>query len=683
MDLISSSPQKPSPSPSPSPSRSSQGSSPSVSPQSRYDAASLPLLGAQVDRQRGLTRFGLYATTTDRCAVRLYAADGTPGPVYPMSRLDGGSEAKASAQTDDHSVEDTHAGLTGYFQIDVPGVGPGTLYKMVLDGRELPDPYARYLPSGVNGPAMVVDPAYSWHGPALGKSLAEQVIYELHVGTFSPAGTYAGVRERLPELVALGITAVELMPLAAFAGSRGWGYDGVALYAPFAPYGTPDELRALIDEAHSLGLSVFLDAVYNHFGPAGNYLTAYSPNYFTAEIRNAWGDAPNYAHPLMRRLVIENALYWLEQFRFDGLRLDAVHAILDPSPRHILRDLTTAVAALAPRRLLIAEDDRNDPASVTEIGLDAVWADDFHHAVRVTLTRERDGYYAAYQPGAANIAQAIQRGWLYEGQPYPPTGKPRGKPAGELDMASFVYCIQNHDQVGNRAFGDRLAACVSPEQYRAVSTLLLFLPMTPLIFMGQEWGARSPFMFFTDHDPELGRAIFEGRREEFKHFQCFADPVIRAAIPDPQDPATFEASRLCWEERERHEHAALLALYQAMLALRRNDPVLKVASREGVAARAVDDVLLVTRAIGAQARTLMVNFGDRPVSLETLGVIGDGSRVLFRSDRAADPQADRSGGPQESSGDTRPEVAGVPPGELPPHTAIVIATDAPDESRHG
>jgi maltooligosyltrehalose trehalohydrolase len=646
---FSSSPTAPAPA---SPPPASTGWSPSVSRGRHYDATALPLLGAQVDRDQGLTRFGLYATTTDRCGVRLFEPDGTPGPFHSMSRCQGPPEAKSNRHPDGA----TRASQGGYFQVEVPGVGHGALYKLVLDDSELPDPYARCLPSGVHGPAMVVDPTYAWkHGPGLGKPLAGQVIYEIHVGTFSPAGTFAGVRERLSELVTLGITAIELMPLAAFAGSRGWGYDGVALYAPFAPYGTPDELRALVDEAHGLGLSVFLDAVYNHFGPAGNYLTSYSPDYFTAEIRNAWGDAPNYAHPLMRRLVIENVLYWLEQFRFDGLRLDAVHAILDPSPRHILSEISTAVAALAPRRLLIAEDDRNDPATVTDAGLDAVWADDFHHAVRVTLTGERDGYYAAYQPGAGGIAQTIQQGWLYAGQPYPLTGKPRGKPPGDLDAAAFVYCIQNHDQVGNRALGERLAACVSPEQYRAVSTLLLFLPMTPLIFMGQEWGARSPFMLFTDHDPELGRAISKGRQEEFKHFQSFADPATRAAIPDPQDRRTFEASRLRWEEREREEHAALLELYRALLALRCSDPVLKVASREGMMARAVNDVLLVTRGAGAQARTVMVNFGERPAVLEALGISRDNSWVLFRSEGVATPA--------------------VLPKELPAHTAIVIATD--------
>jgi maltooligosyltrehalose trehalohydrolase len=591
-----------------------------------------PLLGAIVEDNH--LRVGLYTTEADRCEVRLYDPDGSAGALHPMSRVPGKDNA-------------------GFWFAEIPNTGYGARYKLVLDGREFPDPYARFLPQGVEGPAQAIDPTFGWKNGQVSRPLREHVIYEIHVGTFSPEGTYAGIAQRLSALAELGVTAIELMPLAAFAGARGWGYDGAALFAPHAPYGTPAELKALIDHAHGLGLAVFLDVVYNHFGPAGNYLTSYSADYFTSEIKNAWGDSPNYAHPLMRRLVLDNALYWLRDFHFDGLRLDAIHAITDPSPRHVLHELADRVAKLAPRPLLIAEDERNDPDSVQKVGLDAVWADDFHHALRVTLTGERDGYLGCYQPGAAEIARAIDRGWLFEGQLFPLTGKPRGKPAGDLEPSAFVYCVQNHDQVGNRAMGDRLNTVVSPEQYRAASMLLLFLPMTPLLFMGQEWAATTPFQFFTDHEPELGKRISEGRREEFRHFKAFADPTLRDAIPDPQAVETFERSRLNWNERRAEPHAGVLDLYREMLRLRRSDPVLRVASRRGLRARAVGEVLIVERRAGDDVRTLFVNLGQSAAPLDELGQDLKAAEIVFRSD----------GPPNDKQA----------PWSLPPATAAILA----------
>lgn len=589
-----------------------------ASPIYRRDPAHAPLLGARV--VPGGTRFGAFVTTARTCAVRLQGPDGRALGTHELAR---------------------HPAAAGHFEADVPGVGHGALYKFVLDGRELPDPYARFLPQGVHGPAMVYESRYDWrHGEGVTRPLSEHVLYELHVGTFTERGTYSGVRERLADLASLGVTAIELMPVAAFPGQRGWGYDGVALYAPFAPYGEPDELRRLVDEAHGAGLAVFLDVVYNHLGPAGNYLTAYSPEYFTSEFRNAWGDAPNYARPAMRRYVLDNARYWLGEFRFDGLRLDATHAITDPNqgPRHILAELADEVAARFPGRLLIAEDDRNEARLVREVGLDALWADDFHHAVRVSLTHERDGYYAAYEPGPKTIAETLQGGWLYQGQVYPPRGEPRGSSAAGLPAEAFVYCIQNHDQIGNRALGDRLGEAVSLDAYCAASTLLLFLPMTPLLFMGQEWAASSPFQFFTDHEEELGRAVSAGRREEFKHFRAFSDPAARAKIPDPQAEATFLRSRLDWSERDRGAHGRVLSLYRQLLALRRQDPVLSRPSRERLAARAEGQVLIVRRWSGAEAgapveeRWLLVHFGQGAVPLTSLGVPEGKARLLLRSD---------------------------------------------------
>jgi maltooligosyltrehalose trehalohydrolase len=506
----------------------------------------------------------------------------------------------------------------GYFQVSIPGLQPGALYWFVVDGKPLPDPYARCLPRGVHGPAAIVASTYAFqHLPPMRK-LSQHVIYELHIGTFSEAGTFAGAQSLLPALVELGVTTIELMPVAAFAGERGWGYDGVALYAPHSAYGTADELRELVDQAHGLGLSVLLDVVYNHFGPSGNYLASYSPSYFSSDLHNAWGAAPNFAEPALRNLVLDNARYWLREFGFDGLRLDATHAILDTSPKHILSELAELAHELLPRQILIAEDERNRAELVTLLGLDALWADDFHHQLRVTLSGERTGYYADYEPSAQGVADVINRGWLFTGQRSAVSGLARGTSADALPAAAFVYCIQNHDQVGNRAHGDRLSARISAEAFRAASMLLLFLPMTPLLFMGQEWAASTPFLYFTDHEPELGEKVREGRRREFAAFPEFADEAARERIPDPQAQATFRASKLRWAEREQPEHLATLELYRAALALRRDDPVLAGSGREELLAQASGEVLMVQRWRGNERRVLVMNFGREPIRLESL-----------------------------------------------------------------
>jgi maltooligosyltrehalose trehalohydrolase len=541
----------------------------------------------------GGARFALFTTTAQTCAVRTYAVDGRAVATHPLESLG-----------------------DGLFAAEIRGIEPGVLYKFVLNHDEWPDPYARFLPSGVHGPAMVVDSRYQWRHPQPAeRPLARHVAYELHIGTFTEQGTFRAAEQRLPALVELGITAIELMPIAAFAGKHGWGYDGVALYAPHAPYGTPDDLRHFIDYAHGLGLAVWLDVVYNHFGPAGNYLSVYSPAYFTHQHVNAWGDAPDFRHPAMRQLVLDNVRYWLEEMRFDGLRLDATHAIFDDSPKHIVAEIAALASALRPKRLIIAEDASNDPARVDEWHADGVWADDFHHHVRVTLTGEREGYYGCYQPGAAGVAEAIRHGWSYRGQIYGATGEPRGKDAGHLPAEAFIYCLQNHDQIGNRAVGDRLTASISFDAYCAASMLLLFLPMTPLLFMGQEWAASSPFQYFTDHEPELGQAVSRGRREEFRHFEAFSDERLRHRIPDPQSPSTFERSRLIWSERDSGEHARVLALYRNMLLLRAHDPVLSSAKRHELSTEVHGDVLLVERWKGDDRRTLVINFGRQPAEL--------------------------------------------------------------------
>jgi maltooligosyltrehalose trehalohydrolase len=478
------------------------------------------------------------------------------------------------------------------------------------------------------------------------RALAQQVIYELHVGTFTEEGTFDAARHRLPALAELGVTCIELMPVAAFAGSHGWGYDGVALFAPHAPYGTPDELQRFVDEAHGLGLSVMLDVVYNHFGPSGNYLSAFSARYFSENVHNAWGQAPNFAEPALRELVLQNARHWLVEYGFDGLRLDATHAIIDDaSPKHILAELAELAHGLVPRRFVVAEDERNLASLVTEQGLDAVWADDFHHQLRVTLTGERAGYYAAYEPSAQGIADAINRGWLYTGQRSPLTGEPRGTPTHGLPAEALVYCIQNHDQIGNRALGDRLA---HGEAFRAASLLLLFLPMTPLLFMGQEWAASTPFQYFTDHDPDLGKLVTEGRRREFA---AFVENVLQ--VPDPQTPDTFHASKLRWEERDRPEHAKTLSLYQQALELRRTDPVLSGSGRAELQAEASHGALLVHRSRGTDRRVLVMNTSATALPLESLG-----DRLRLRAPRTLLTSSPGAGG------------------SLPPGAALILAGES-------
>jgi maltooligosyltrehalose trehalohydrolase len=520
----------------------------------------------------------------------------------------------------------------GWFERHLDGVTVGALYKLVLDGDETPDPYARFLPSGVHGPARVVAPARMEPLPEPPPA-SQWVIYELHIGTFSPEGTYRGAEARLAAIADLGFTAIELMPVAAFAGQRGWGYDGVALYAPYAPYGSADDLRAFVRAAHRRGLVVVMDVVYNHFGPAGNYLARYAPEYFAKAVETPWGSAPDFAQEPMRRLVLDNARYWLEEFGVDALRLDATHSIHDPSQPHVLRALTDLAHAMRPPRRVFFEDDRNEPEVVKDFAADGVWADDFHHQVHVLLTRERDGYYAAYDGTVKALAEAINEGWTFTGQPYSPwKGKPRGRSPRALGLApqSLLYCIQNHDQIGNRALGTRLSHHVDVDAYCAASMLLLFLPATPLVFMGQEWAASSPFLFFSDHEGALGEAVRQGRREEFRSFEAFADRSARLRIPDPQAKSTFEQSKLNWDERTAEPHARVLATYRAMLALRRNDPVLAApTSWADFEAKAHGDTLEVVRRKGAASRRLVVIFGDGEHAIEG----AEGARVLFASGR--------------------------------------------------
>lgn len=578
--------------------------------------------GAHPD-DRGTT-FVVLTTTARRVEVRLFDDRQHPIRTIPLEREDGMRFAGR--------VED---------------VFEGALYKFVLDGDEVPDPYARFLPFGVHGPARVVAPRTEEPLPSP-RAPHRWSIYELHVGTFSPEGTYRGVIDRLDAIVDLGVTAIELLPIAAFNGARGWGYDGVALYAPHAPYGEIDDLRELVRAAHARGLAVVLDVVYNHFGPSGNYLSRYAPEYFTSKVQTPWGDAPSFGWEPMRRLVLDNMRYWLDELGFDALRLDATHAIHDESEPHILREVSDLAHARG--RRVFFEDERNEPDVIRKLGADGVWADDFHHQVHVLLTGERDGYYAAYAPTVDALASNIREGWTFGGEPYAPwKGEPRGKPATGLERERLVTCIQNHDQVGNRALGTRLSEHCDLDAFCASVMLSLFVPTTPLLFMGQEWAATTPFLFFSDHGGELGSNVSKGRREEFKSFAAFADPQTRERIPDPEALSTFEASRLRWEERQRGDRARVLDLHRTMLRLRQTDVVLSEACREGgLDVRVLDgEVLEVVRRAHEEERRLVVNFGSasRPVA------VPEDARVLLASF-------------------TRSEDAAI---QVPPHGALLLA----------
>jgi maltooligosyltrehalose trehalohydrolase len=520
-------------------------------------------LGTLVAAQKALRKhrmpFGAEVLGEAGVRFRLWA----PGAQQVSLVLD--SEAKPMAQAGD-----------GWHEL-VEKARPGALYRYRIDGKhDVPDPASRFQPQDADGPSEVIDPhAFEWRDEAWrGRPWQEAVIYELHVGTFSSQGTYGGVVSKLPHLRDLGVTALELMPLSDFAGRRNWGYDGVAPYAPDSSYGRPEELKALVQAAHHAGLMVFLDVVYNHFGPKGNYLGLYAPQFFTDRHHTPWGAAINFAADPVRQYFIHNALYWLEEYHFDGLRFDAVHAIIDESPRHILEDIAAAVRARDPDRHvhLVLENDANQARFLGAGRYDAQWNDDAHHAYHVLATGESDGYYAAYADAPArHLARCLAEGFAYQGEHSPFTGEPRGEPSRELPSAAFVDFIQNHDQIGNRAHGERLASLADESKLKVLSAMLLLAPSPPLLFMGEEWGCHQPFLFFCDFDGELGEAVRNGRREEFARFAAFADPKVRARIPDPLSEQTFKRSVLRWKDARGTPGRAWLSHYKALLDIRRTE----------------------------------------------------------------------------------------------------------------
>lgn len=517
----------------------------------------------------------------------------------------------------------------------------GDLYKYQFGGTAtFPDPATRHQPQGVHGPSMIVENRFRWTDDDWQPPpLRDQAIYELHIGTFTAEGTFAAAIPKLPELVQLGVTAIEIMPIADFPGTRNWGYDGVCAYAPARAYGQPNDLRSLVDSAHALGLTVILDVVYNHFGPAGNYLSAYHRDYFHPTHKTPWGAAFHFELAPVRHFFLHNIAYWMDEFHVDGFRLDATHAIVDNSDVHILKQL----AAVAHSRggFVIAEDDRNDPRLITDsqhdgLGLDGCWADDFHHVVNVMLTGNDDSYFKNYNGTAKELAATLERGWLFTGQVQKTTGKPRGGDPSSLRPEQLVYCISNHDQVGNRAFGERFSHLTSPASYRAASALLLLAPYTPLIFMGQEWAASTPFLFFTDHEAELGEKIITGRRHEFHDFAAFREAHVRETIPSPQDEQTFHRSKLNWVERDQPDRIAVLNLYRTCIKLRKEVPALLNRSRDNWrVVRVNNDVIAIVYGGGTDDCCILVcDLTGAGFSIEELSSIaGTGSRLesLFSS----------------------------------------------------
>ncbi len=552
-----------------------------------------PAFGAWLEGDQ--TRFRLWAPGVDRVDLVLYS---------------GKEEAEAIP---------LEGSPEGFYTTLTEKAPPGTLYRYRVNGEmAFPDPASRYQPQGVHGPSQVrATGAYQWQDSDWkGIDYEDLIVYELHLGTFTPGGTFASAIGKLPYLKELGVTAVELMPVVDFPGERGWGYDGVQLFAPARCYGTPEDLQRLVDKAHQLGLAVLLDVVYNHFGPDGNYLGVYGPYFESQKHKSPWGASLNFdgeKSEHVREFFIQNALYWVDEFHFDGLRLDATHAILDDSPKHFLAELTTRVHDALPNRRvhLIAEDHRNlahmmQPVSEGGYGLDGVWADDFHHQMRRLLAGDNEGYYRDFTGTTEDLATTIRQGWFFTGQESIHLEGPRGSDPSGLPPRSFVLCIQNHDQTGNRAFGERLNHQIDLAAYKAASAVLMFIPATPLLFMGQEWAASTPFRFFADHNEELGKLVTAGRREEFKHFSAFSDPKQREKIPDPQAVETFEACRLVWDEANQAPHAGVLALYKKLLGFRRDEPSLSDPKAECLVSAINENAIAIYRKADQGTALLMV-----------------------------------------------------------------------------
>lgn len=553
-------------------------------------------VGAEHVRGRG-AHFRVWAPGRRRVAVVFEDADGreAPGPVL---------EAEAG----------------GYFSGGAPDARPGALYRFRLDDEgPFPDPASRFQPRGPHGPSQIVDPsAYPWRDAAWrGPRRDGRVLYELHVGTFTREGTWEAAGRRLKDLAELGVTILEIMPVADFPGRFGWGYDGVNLYAPTRLYGGPDDFRAFVDRAHAHGLAVILDVVYNHFGPDGNYLSRFSSRYCKDE-PTEWGPAIDFDGPEsgpVRSYFTSNAAYWIAEYHLDGLRLDATQAIKDSSPVHVLAEAARAARAAAGRRaiVLFAENETQEARLARSpaaggCGLDALWNDDFHHAARVALTGRREAYFSGYLGSPQEFISCAMRGFLYQGQYFQWQGKRRGTPAADLPPGAFIHYLENHDQVANSFAGRRLSRLAEPGGLRALTALLLLGPQTPLLFQGQEYDSSAPFQYFADHEGTLGAAVRAGRRTFLAQFPSMASREAQAALEDPGDAAVFDRCKL--DDAERARNHAALALHRDLLGLRRQDPFRSQGSG-GLAGAVLSGAAFALRFSGARGddRLLVVNLG--------------------------------------------------------------------------
>jgi maltooligosyltrehalose trehalohydrolase len=573
----------------------------------------------------------------------------------------------------------------GYFSGLLPGARAGDRYRYRLDGGDsYPDPISRFQPEGPHGASELVDPAsFPWTDSSWkGGRLEGQVIYEMHIGTFTREGTWEAARRELPELAAAGVTVLEVMPVADFPGKFGWGYDGVGLFAPVAIYGKPDDFRRFVDEAHRVGLGVILDVVYNHVGPDGNYLQQFSDDYFTKRYQNEWGEAINYdgenSGPV-REWVRTNAAYWAVEYHLDGLRLDATQQIFDSSPRNVQTELCTAMHEAAGGRdiFIVAENESQHTKLVRPVkdggyGLDGLWNDDFHHSAVVALTGRNDAYYTDYQGSPQEFLSAVKYGYLYQGQRYKWQSKRRGTPALGIPPAQFVTYIENHDQLANSGRGDRLNKQTSPGRLKAMTALLLLAPGTPMLFQGQEFGATTPFLFFADHPDWLRPLVAKGRVEFLAQFRNLATPAMRSCQPDPGDRTTFERCKLDFSEREKN--AETYQLHKDLLRLRREDPTFRAQKPGGVDGAVLADEAFVLRYFGegGDDRLLIVNFG-RDLRLDPA------------PEPLLAPPEDRLWEPMWSSEDPQYGGCGTPALEsadnwrIPGHAAVVMHPVEPNE----
>ena len=559
-----------------------------------------PTFGAQVVEQ-GRTRFTLWAPGAHHVDVEV---EGQPSVTMTKTQ-DGCVTAE---------VPCGHGARYRYriFTEDDDANGSGSL---------VPDPAARAQAGDIDGPSVVIDPGhYQWqHSDWQGRPWHETVLYELHIGAL---GGFEGVRQHLPYLVEMGVTAIELMPVAEFPGARNWGYDGVLTYAVEASYGSPDDMKALVDEAHSLGLMVFLDVVYNHFGPDGNYLAHYAGDFFREDVVTPWGDSIDFRQPMVRRYFIDNALMWLQEYRLDGLRFDAVHAI---SEQDFLVELAETIRTqVDPQRHvhLVLENEGNTASLLSPELFNAQWNDDWHNVLHVLLTGEQEGYYSDFVDNATpRLARCLSEGFIFQGESSR-HGRSRGEPSAQLPPTAFVAFLQNHDQTGNRALGERLSLLADPDALAAATVLLLLSPMVPLLFMGEEWGSERPFLFFTEHNEELAQAVREGRRAEFADFSAFLDEASRERIPDPNALTTFNASIPDFEARGRPPHAAHLERYRTLLALRHRYIVPRLPGAMALSAEVVGDKAVLARWKLNDDTQLVIalNLDSSPAATSGLGV---------------------------------------------------------------